>query len=217
MKLILFTLNSKYDLAIKEQSLIFSNNWVNFFEEKFLCVGLPPQKIHLLNNLHKNNIKCIILTGGNDVIERNNYNFSRERNNFELNIISFSIKNNIPLLGICRGMHIINLYFGGKIKKNLNNKEKKLHLKNHHSVFLENRIKKILNLNKIFVNSYHSQGFYKNDLGTGLKVGGASKDNIVEAIYHEKHNIYGLQWHPERNKKISIYDKKIINKIIRNL
>ena len=36
-------------------------------------------KIHLLNNLHKNNIKCIILTGGNDVIERNNYNFSREK------------------------------------------------------------------------------------------------------------------------------------------
>ena len=39
-----------------------------------------------------------------------------KRNKVEKSIIKFSIKNKIPLLGVCRGMQLVNIYFGGKIR-----------------------------------------------------------------------------------------------------
>jgi len=215
MKLVYFTLNSKFDIKHKEFLSIYSDDWLNFFNKKYPCLGLPAQDFALFNKIDTKNIKCIILTGGNDAIKRNKYNFSYKRNNFEYKLITFAIKNKIPLIGVCRGMHIINLYFGGKVLINLKTNEKKKHLKKRHTVILFNRFKKILNLNKIIVNSYHTQGFYEKNLGKGLKIGGVSNDNLVEALYHKNHNIYGLQWHPERNEKINLIDKKLINKIIK--
>ena len=212
--MILFTLNVKFHVNHKEYENILSENWLKFFNN-FACLALPSQNYSLVNKIFSNNLNCIILTGGNDAVKRNKNNFSLKRNKFEFKLIDFAIKSRVPVIGICRGMHIINLYFGGKVSKNLNKSEKNTHLKNNHSVKLQNKIKKIVNKSNIEVNAFHTQGFYEKNLGKGLKLGGVSNDNLVEAIYHENYEIYGFQWHPERNSTLSSYDKKLFSKIIK--
>ena len=53
--------------------------------------------------------------GGNDIIS--NDKISKTRLKVEFNLIKFGLKNNIPILGICRGMQVINLFFKGKQNK----------------------------------------------------------------------------------------------------
>ena len=67
---------------------------------------------------------------------------------FEKIMINFSITKNIPVLGVCRGMQLINLYFGGKIIK------KKRHMRTKHNVNFSN--KKFFKLNNLNVNSFHN-------------------------------------------------------------
>ena len=68
----------------------------------------PSRAEHLVNEY---DLDGIILTGGNNlqILEPNNSNAAPERDQFETELISLSIKNNIPILGVCRGMQIINL------------------------------------------------------------------------------------------------------------
>ena len=57
----------------------------------------------------------IILPGGNDLYSKNKMSKTRLKVEFEL--IKYGLKNDIPILGICRGMQVINLFFKGKQKK----------------------------------------------------------------------------------------------------
>ncbi len=66
-------------------------------------------------NSNKKHLNLIILQGGNDIFDSSKE--IKNRNDNENLIIKFAIANNIPLLGVCRGMQLINLYFGGKIIK----------------------------------------------------------------------------------------------------
>ena len=140
----------------------------------------------------------ILLSGGGSPFKKD------ERSKIENLLIKFSIKNNIPLLGICRGAQQINKYFNGKQKKISHHVRK-----NHFVTFYDNIYKKSL------VNSFHDYGFNKNLISKDLKAIGISNDNIVEYYSHKKDNISGIMWHPERNKNIKNLDKKIFRKIFK--
>ena len=82
---------------------------------------------HEDNNLDRlNECDGIILTGGEDVHPRfygkpeyvNEYrlnDFDIERDEFEMKAIDYSQRNEVPLLGICRGLQIVNVFFGGTL------------------------------------------------------------------------------------------------------
>ncbi len=95
-----------------------------------------------------------------------------------------------PILGICRGIQIINVCFGGTLYQDI---------KNHHRVFHDVKVSKdgfVFDLYKketIRVNSYHHQAI--KVLGDGLRPIAYSNDGYIEAI--EGNNIYAVQWHPE--------------------
>ena len=57
----------------------------------------------------------IILPGGNDIHGKNH--LFKTRLKIEKDLLSLSIRKEIPLIGVCRGMQVINNYFGGDIKK----------------------------------------------------------------------------------------------------
>lgn len=137
--------------------------------------------------------------------EKNYYskNITEEKESVEMLILKEAEQKAMPILGICYGMQILNVYRDGslyqdieaQVKGALQHKEGKEH---------PIRIKKdsllfsLLRAEQTRVNSYHHQAVKK--VGKGLKVAAESEDNIVEAIEDitDDKFILGVQWHPEK-------------------
>ncbi len=166
-----------------------------FLEKTGLTPILIPNNSNQLRLIFKK-IKpngIILSPGGNPKIKD-------ERHKVENMLINYSKKNSIPLLGICRGAQVINLFFGGKIKK-INN-----HVRKNHYIF-----GKIIN-NKVQLKSkcFHEYGIKENILGKNLKVLAFSKDGSIECFKHYKKKIMGIMWHPERFKKFRKFEINLI-------
>ena len=133
--------------------------WIQAFSKKNVNFLLIPNHKKISENILKE-INLLILSGGNDVLSKEKT--SKIRNLVELNLIKKSIKKKIPILGICRGAQLLNIFFGGKITK-INN-----HMNMRHQIFFDD--KKIFNREKLIVNSYHNYGIAKNNLSKSFQI-----------------------------------------------
>lgn len=145
-------------------------------------------------------------TYGDDPIENNRWPGDSFRDQYELKIFDFAVKNNKPILAICRGFQLANVYFGGKLYQDLNlltqtkvehrNAEKYDKIFHKVSCSSENLLSKIYNKSELIVNSVHHQGI--KQLGEGLIVDAICPDDkLVEAFHHETYPVLAVQWHPE--------------------
>lgn len=155
----------------------------------------------------------IILSGGVDVDPRL-YNEDPEfklgfvnpsQDKFNINVIHSAIELNKPILGICRGLQILNVAFGGSLYQDLSYIENcnVKHIQECQSsegthlikVNSDSKLSRIIG-EKIYVNSYHHQSI--KSLGKGLRAVAYSTDNLVEAIEREGEEfVIGVQFHPE--------------------
>ena len=175
--------------------------WIDYFGKKKFDYNLIPNNTYLSEKILKK-INLLILTGGNDIIS--NKKESLTRNKIEKNLIKKAIKKKIPILGICRGAQLLNISFGGKIKKVRNQ------MRTRHNIYItKNDIikKKILN-----VNSFHNFGIKKNNLSKKFVKIAFDKENNIEMFVSKKHKIIGVMWHPERED-----NKKILTDLIKKL
>ena len=159
----------------------------------------------------------IIFTGGNDpnpIFFGENPTYSLEsspkRDIFEKILCKRAFEENIPMLGICRGMQIIALSLGGKIYQDLQ-KEKENSF-NHYQQFEGNypyhsidikkdtRLFDILGKKKIYVNSFHHQAV--SIIPKDFIASAISDDLVIEGMEYLGNNfILGLQFHPEMTDK----------------
>lgn len=130
---------------------------------------------------------------------------SPERDDNEIKILKEFLKTEKPILGICRGHQLLNVYFGGTLYQDLSYFENES-LKHRQEVYPELEVHKVLIEKKsileslygesIRTNSFHHQAIKK--LGKGFKAIAKSSDGIVEAIEKVDHKFcLGIQWHPE--------------------
>lgn len=163
-------------------------------------------------------IECldgIILTGG-DNINPSRYgeeaivdlgDIYDDRDEFEIKLFLKATVKNIPVLGICRGLQIINVALGGKLYQdietqipNVNNHMQEMHLQGtlSHNIDIDRKSKlyRILKKGNLNVNSLHRQGI--KTLGVGLSISAVSDDGIIEAVeLRGRRFVLGVQWHPE--------------------
>lgn len=100
-----------------------------------------------------------------------------------------------PILGICRGMQMLNVFFKGTLLQHIDTT--KHEVEHRHSIHICDRsFLKQVYTSPYIVNSYHHQVLGK--LGNHLHASAFSEENYVEAIEHENGIIIGVQWHPER-------------------
>ena len=166
-------------------------NWGRLFKElNYLPIVLPIE-IDFENYFKNIDIDGILLTGGNDLSSIASNELSQQRDQFELKLVDYGIKNHIPIFGVCRGMQLIAEYFGCKFKQIENH----VALKHKLIISQESEYKVYLNnLNK--VNSYHNYGIL--NCNNDLLVSAKSEDNIIEAFEHKKYKIFAQMWHSER-------------------
>ena len=129
-----------------------------------------------------------------------------EKMNFELALLERALEQNMPFLGICHGMQLLNVSFGGDliqhipdyIKTEIDHRQPDTKHTVVHSInIVENSILSRLANNKhTMINSNHHQAI--GNVGSGLMISATAPDNIVEAIESLNHKfVLGVQWHPE--------------------
>lgn len=184
--------------------------YVEYYSKFFNLIPISNFTNNLNQIIKQFDIKGFILTGGNNLDKKyyiNNENIKdnfKQRDDKEFEILDYSIKHNLKILGTCRGCQIINSYFKGKIEK----LDKNIHIAQAHKVNINN--------NQLSFNSYHEFGITKNNIGENLIIKGICElDNSIEYIEHNKNNITGIMWHPER-KKIK-QDNKFNTQLIKKI
>jgi len=130
---------------------------------------------------------------------------SPERDRNEWTILEEYLSTGKPLLGVCRGMQMINIFLGGTLYQDmrhisgtlLNHRQNYLpELEVHRVEIAENSILDNLFGRELLTNSFHHQAVDK--LGRDLKVTGTTSDNIIEAFEGVRDGfLLGVQWHPE--------------------
>jgi len=146
---------------------------------------------------------ALLLPGGGDVepwrygqIDRFSAALDPERDEAELMLLRRFTGLRKPVLGICRGVQIINVFFGGTLRQDLPGHSAEKGKDRMHAVqtvpsFLRDICGEICT-----VNSAHHQAV--DIVGAGLRPLQWAADGTVEALCHDLLPIWGLQWHPER-------------------
>lgn len=173
-----------------------SHDWPVFLEKLgFNPIFVPNTLSDVASFLHDMKIDGIVLSGGDNIGD------TPERDKTETSMLEFAINNKIPLVGICRGMQVINDYFGGKIEQSTNN----AHVGKHHLVSISNKkLSTLLHTASMQVNSYHYNLIRTNILGKNLEPFAITQnDGTIEGFVHNTMPVMGIMWHPEREQNTS--------------
>lgn len=127
----------------------------------------------------------LVLTGGDDL------GATPARDQVERSLLQAAMRQGVPVLGICRGLQLINDYFGGKFLP------VKGHVSTLHSVTVMPPWQGVYG-ETMNVNSYHALGIEKAGLSPSLRVAATDADGGIEAAYHGEEIVAGVMWHPER-------------------
>ncbi len=142
-----------------------------------------------------------------------------ERDELEFKAFSKILKSKKPLLGVCRGMQLINVALNGtlyqdiptQIPSNINHSQPRQErfVPTHDVLVKEGTpLYQLVKTDRIMGNTFHHQAIKR--LGNGLQVMAVAEDGIIEAIYSTDYPyLRGYQWHPERIFKLSKENEKI--------
>ena len=184
-----------------------SHDWPTLLEKLgFNPIYIPNTLKHVDDFFSDMSLDGLILSGGDNIGENKN------RDETEILLLKLAIKKKIPILGVCRGMQLINNYFGG----NISHDKSTTHISKKHDVEITNQnFSSLLDSNKIAVNSYHRNIIETTQIGNNLNPFAISKnDNTVEGFFHNSFPIIGVMWHPERSTVSN--DEIILTKIFQN-
>lgn len=169
----------------------------------YLPIPLPTlSPAGLAKNWLDLGLDAVILSGGNNIerLTPDDPSVSAERDAFENQLISFAIDYDLPLLGVCRGMQLINLYFGGSVsavEAHIGCRHRLHHLSDTHTLPTE-------------VNSFHRFGVAPTELAASLSPLAVDCEGNIEAFASDRDRVFGLMWHPEREEPTSIEDLELL-------
>jgi putative glutamine amidotransferase len=169
--------------------------------------GLPvhlPQ--HVDPTEYAGRLDGLLLSGGTDidparygaVAETDLYVPEPERDAAELGLLEVAIAADLPVLGICRGLQLLNVWAGGTLHQDVPGHARYDVAPSDavdEVVMVPGTLMETLYGSRRRVNSLHHQAV--DQVGAGWVVTARSADGLVEALEWPGHDVVGVQWHPE--------------------
>ena len=185
--------------------------WIDFLLSINLYpILIPNNRDYVQQLLKSERLEGVLLTGGNSLAQYGG--IAPERDEVENLLLDWAIENSIPVLGVCRGMQVIQHYFDNELIQVPNHVAKYHVLKTEEGCRLNSSVAQYEK-----VNSYHDLGAYQVQ-GKDLKLVASSLDGVVMAIEHVNKEVYGIMWHSEREQPFlqqeQLLYKHIFNKAL---
>lgn len=198
--------------------VIMHGAYVNVLDQLgFASVLLAPA--HAIDSVYSLLEYChgLVLTGGGDVDPASYGETSRteldgvlqSRDTMEFAALGFAIERELPVLGICRGLQVMNVHLGGtlwqdidtEISSRIRHQQLGRWEERSHDVDIEpdSILLEAVGAREIHINSFHHQAV--RELAPRLRVAGRADDGVVEAAELRDYPFgVGVQWHPERGE-----------------
>jgi putative glutamine amidotransferase len=198
------------------------NSYTRFFESLGVSIIPVSNATNLEPRTEAFNVAGIILTGGGDVdpeLYGSGANpalaVSKQRDTVEAKLLNVAVERKLPVLGICRGMQFINVFFGGKLLQSIGELEgsERHPCPGIHDVRIsDSPLAACFQIDETFsTNSYHRQAVIPTGLGGGLSAfAQACAPELIEGIYHRALPVAGVQWHPERPGSATTLDRLLL-------
>ena len=186
-----------------------------------------PQRLRF----HYELLDALVLPGGADVEPRRygavpredcNLTVMPELDEVELTLAGWALKDDLPVLAICRGIQLLNVACGGTLWQDVNvegatseHHDRQPRDVPVHQVELEpdSLAAKVTGRTRIEVNSLHHQAI--RELGASLKAIGRSPDGLIEAVEMPTHQfVLGIQCHPEELRKSQTWAPAIFEALV---
>ena len=166
--------------------------WVKFLLE---C-GLVP--IPIPNSMEAALTICekvggIVLTGGNDLAAYGGD--APERDETETALLDLAERRDLPILGVCRGMQMIQHRFGSRLQRVQG------HVAPRQRISIEGK--------SVEVNSFHNFGAM--EVFPPLMTWAVADDGVIKAVRHTGRRMIGVMWHPERLEPFTADDRALFS------
>lgn len=196
-------------------------------------IGLIPKKEHIREAIA--NLDGILLPGSDTDVDPLRFeeephpklkHIIYEKEETDLMILEEAEKIGLPVLGICFGMQILNVFRGGSLIQDIEAQienpikhEQGVPLeRSSHSIKIENnsRLSRLItNADKVQVNSHHHQAC--REVGKNLRVTAWASDGVIECLEDERDDrfVFAVQWHPELSWKTDELSANIFNEFVK--
>jgi len=196
MKLIAVTQRVVVDGAHQERRDALDQRWSVFLNKCGLAPLLIPNHVESARELISDaRIAGVLFTGGNDLLSMGGD--APERDETENMLLDWAMNQTMPVLGVCRGMQLIQSRFGVNLEPVTG------HVAETQEITIEGQ--------KNTVNSFHNYGSYTTS--PDLAIFAQADDGVVKGIRHRSYPIMALMWHPERLAPFSVRDIAIFQAV----
>ncbi len=192
-----------------------SHDWIDWAEgHGWTPLPLSNKLADTAGYLEAMKVGAVILTGGNDAIPRSAAasDHCPSRNHSEQKTLDWAIAGRVPVLAVCRGLHMVNLHFGGSVVADIG-PLKAAHVARNHKLEILDSLGGVVEAPALETNSYHEQGIEKDGLASALKPFARSRDGLIEGAFHTDFPILAIQWHLERKNPAAQFDDIAVSRL----
>jgi gamma-glutamyl-gamma-aminobutyrate hydrolase PuuD len=158
-------------------------------------IAIPNATQCIADWVHRRRLEGLILSGGNDLAHLEGArDAAPERDSTEIVLLGIAEAEGIPVLGVCRGMQLINHHLGGVLSRVSG------HAGRRHVVYPCGNASVFPAFSE--VESFHDWGISEDGLAKSLLACLASGDGVVEAAQHVSLPWFCMMWHPERSQGV---------------
>lgn len=173
--------------------------WPKFLHASgLLALALPNVPSVAVALCEHVDIAGLVLTGGNDLVAVGGD--APERDRTESALLDWAVARALPVIGVCRGMQVIQTRFGVALER------------------VEGHVRPVQHIRvegqERAVNSYHCFG--ARETRAPLEAWAVADDGVIKAVRHTHEPILGIMWHPERTSPFSALDIELFHRMFRS-